>query len=250
MTGSKTSAPKAGGAKTSAPKAGGAKPAPKTSVPVSTPFDAIEAEFVGAVGVGSDPTSLPIASVEVAFAGRSNVGKSSLINTLVQRKGLVRTSGTPGCTRQINFFSIRARDDFALVCVDLPGYGFAKRSKGEREQWADLIEGYLKRRPTLRALVLLVDARRGLEEDDLELIDFVARGRDKKASPVRTIVVATKIDKLQKSKAISSLEALRRAAQVPVIGFSSETKAGYTELWRAIRAALGPSEPPEAVLAG
>jgi ribosome biogenesis GTP-binding protein YsxC/EngB len=166
MSGSKTSAPKAGGAKTSAPKAGGAKPAPKTSVPVSTPFDAIEAEFVGAVGVGSDPTSLPIASVEVAFAGRSNVGKSSLINTLVQRKGLVRTSGTPGCTRQINFFSIRARDDFALVCVDLPGYGFAKRSKGEREQWADLIEGYLKRRPTLRALVLLVDARRGLEEDD------------------------------------------------------------------------------------
>lgn len=87
----------------------------------TSPFDVIEAEFVGALTIGSDPTTLPLASAEVAFAGRSNVGKSSLINTLVQRKGLVRTSNTPGCTRQINFFDVRARDDARLVMVDLPG---------------------------------------------------------------------------------------------------------------------------------
>ncbi|NUP10107.1 MAG: YihA family ribosome biogenesis GTP-binding protein [Polyangiaceae bacterium] len=210
------------------------------TAPQTTPYDALDAAFEGAIGVGSDPTSLPLTSVEVAFAGRSNVGKSSLINTLVQRKGLVRTSSTPGCTRQINFFSIRARDGFSLVCVDLPGYGFAKRSKGEREQWATLIEGYLQRRPMLRALVLLVDVRRGLEEDDRELLDFVAKGRVKGAGRVETVVVATKVDKLPKSKVAGTLEALRKQARRPVVGFSSETRAGYVELWKAIRHALGP----------
>ena len=141
---------------------------------------------------------------------------------------------------------MRARDGFSLVCVDLPGYGFARRSKGERAQWADLIEGYLSRRSTLRALVLLVDSRRGLEEDDRELLDFVARGRASRAGEVHTVVVATKIDKLQKSKAASALAALKRDAKVPVIGFSSETRAGYLELWRAIRKALEPGADPPA----
>jgi len=205
----------------------------------ATPYDAIDASFVGAITAGSDPCSLPLASVEVAFAGRSNVGKSSLINALLSRKNLVRTSKGPGCTRQINFFDIRARDDARLVLVDLPGYGFAKRSKAERAQWADLIEGYLLKRPSLRAIVLLVDARRGLEEDDLELLDFVEKRRGSALPPLHTVVVATKVDKLPRSKAVTQLEALRKQSRRPVLQFSTVTKVGYEELWRAVRKAVG-----------
>jgi GTP-binding protein len=223
----------------------------KTAKPAAaktSPYDVLEATFVGALGPGSDPTSLEIASLEVAFAGRSNVGKSSLINTLVQRRGLVRTSGTPGCTRQINFFSVRARDQTSLVLVDLPGYGFAKRSKTERQEWADLIEGYLAKRANLRAVVVLVDARRGMEEDDLELVRFLVEGRKSNMPSVVPIVVATKADKLPKSRANSLLAALSSkgaGAQVRAIPFSSETRAGWAELWKAIRAAVGlaPSAP-------
>jgi GTP-binding protein len=224
----------------------------------TSPFDAIEAEFVGAIGVGSDPTSLPLASVEVAFAGRSNVGKSSLINALVQRRGLVRTSNTPGCTRQINFFSVRSRDDTRFVFVDLPGYGFAKRSKAEREQWAQLIEGYLARRPTLAALAILVDARRGLEEEELELVRFVTEGRKAPLAPVAIVFVATKADKIPKSKSASLLAAIRKQSHLPVIPFSTEQKVasprggssepmGYRELWQAIRHAVGIAAPARRV---
>jgi len=202
----------------------------------SSPFDVIEAEFLGALTIGSDPTSLPVQSAEVAFAGRSNVGKSSLINSLVQRKGLVRTSNTPGCTRQINFFDVKARDDARLVMVDLPGYGFAKRSKTERSHWADLIENYLQKRPTLRVLVVLADARRGLEEEERELLAFVAARR---ISPLAVIVVATKFDKVPKSKAVSTLAQLRRDAGVHAIGFSIVDKSGWEELWVAVRKGLG-----------
>jgi GTP-binding protein len=202
----------------------------------TSPFDVIEAEFVGALTIGSDPTTLPLASVEVAFAGRSNVGKSSLINSLVQRKGLVRTSNTPGCTRQINFFDVRARDDARLVMVDLPGYGFAKRSKTERGQWADLIEHYLAKRPTLRVLVLLADARRGLEEEERDLLAFVAA---KRQTPLSILVVATKFDKVPKSKQVSTLAKFRSDAGVRAIGFSAVDKSGWEELWGALRRALG-----------
>jgi GTP-binding protein len=219
----------------------------------ATPYDAIDASFVGAIGVGSDPCSLPLASVEVAFAGRSNVGKSSLMNTLLGRKNLVRTSSTPGCTRQINFFDIRARDDARMVLVDLPGYGFAKRSKSERGQWADLIESYLLKRPSLRALVLLVDARRGLEEDDLALLEFVEKRKGAGLTELQTVVVATKIDKLPRSKAVTHLEQLRKQSRRPVLPFSTVTKIGYEDLWRAVRRAVGlgsgaaaPAAPQEA----
>lgn len=202
----------------------------------TSPFDVIEAEFVGALTIGSDPTTLPLASAEVAFAGRSNVGKSSLINSLVQRKGLVRTSNTPGCTRQINFFDVRARDDARLVMVDLPGYGFAKRSKAERGQWADLIEHYLAKRPTLRVLVLLADSRRGLEEEERDLLAFVAAKRE---APLSIVVVATKFDKVPKSKQVSTLARLRSESGVHAIGFSVVDKSGWEELWGALRRALG-----------
>src|SRR5262245_14241605 len=117
-----------------------AHPAPKV----------LSAEFAAAAKA---PNELPPPAVlEVAFAGRSNVGKSSLINSLAARKKLVRTSSTPGCTRTVSFFPTRIEGGTELVLVDLPGYGYAKRSKAERDSWADLIEEYLLGRPTLRAV--------------------------------------------------------------------------------------------------
>ncbi len=204
---------------------------------VSLPCDIIDAEFVGAIARPADEATLQVTGAEIAFAGRSNVGKSSLINTLASRRGLVRVSATPGCTRQINFFTARARDNLNLVLVDLPGYGFAKRSKSERSEWAELIENYLKKRSSLRALVLLVDSRRGLEEDDLELLTFVAQTR--KSTPIGVLVVATKVDKIQASKKASTLAALKKASGVPVLGFSSETREGYEAVWRGIRHVAG-----------
>src|SRR5215472_8857167 len=104
----------------------------------------VEAKFVAsAVDVASLP---PPTAVEVAFAGRSNVGKSSLLNAMMQRRGLARTSSTPGCTRQLNIFDVRCADGLSLRFVDLPGYGWARRSKVERTQWQSMIEGYLQKR--------------------------------------------------------------------------------------------------------
>src|SRR5882724_8762845 len=112
---------------------------------------------------------LPPALAAVAFAGRSNVGKSSLLSVLMGRKGLVRTGRLPGTTRQINVFSARGSDGLELLLVDLPGYGYAKRAKHERATWGPLIEGYLSNRVALRAVVLLVDIRRGVEQEEKEL---------------------------------------------------------------------------------
>src|SRR5579872_1051573 len=124
----------------------------------------VEAKFVaGAVDAASLP---PPTLIEIAFAGRSNVGKSSLLNATMQRRGLARTSRTPGCTRQLNVFEVRCADGLALRFVDLPGYGWARRSKAERSQWQEMIEGYLQARASLRAVVLLVDVRRGVEEEE------------------------------------------------------------------------------------
>lgn len=218
------------------------------------PFDVLDAQFVGALTHDGDISTLPVTGMEIAFAGRSNVGKSTLINTLVRRRGLVRTSSTPGCTRQINFFSSRARDGAELVLVDLPGYGFAKRSKTERSEWATLIEGYLASRATLRAVVLLCDARRGLEEEELELVDFLLRGRKKGLTPVAVVLVATKLDKVPRSERAARTAKLAAALAAPgerdttrgpdrakqrIVGFSSEEGIGYEELWREIRRATG-----------
>src|SRR5450432_4837857 len=112
------------------------------------------------------------ALAEIAFAGRSNVGKSSLMNMLMGRKGLVRASNTPGRTRELNVFLAKSLDGLALHLVDLPGYGYAKVSKTEKKSWGPMMEGYLASRATLRAIVLIVDIRRGVEDDDRELFRY------------------------------------------------------------------------------
>jgi GTP-binding protein len=179
--------------------------------------------------------ALPAAeSPEVAFAGRSNVGKSSLMNSLLARKGLVRTSSTPGCTRQINLFKATLGDGTTLRLVDLPGYGYARLSKTERATWGPMLEGYLEKRPTLRAVVILVDARRGVEDQDEQLLEFLAAA----ARPVTAILVATKLDKLALSKQKPALEVMRKRAGSAVLGYSAVTHAGREALWARIKKTL------------
>lgn len=198
----------------------------------------VAAEFLAGAGPGG--TLPPPVHAEIAFAGRSNVGKSSLINTLVQRKGLVRTGATPGLTRQINIFEARAADGTILHLVDLPGYGFAKRSKAETASWQALIEGYLGTRATLAALVLIVDVRRGIEEDDQALLEFLDAPAQVSRRPVQILLVATKLDKLPRNAQKPAIEKLRKLTKRKVYGFSAETGDGREELLRALRrAALG-----------
>lgn len=185
----------------------------------------------------------PPLSVEVAFAGRSNVGKSSLLNCLISRRNLVRVSGTPGCTRKIGFYAAELADGARVTLVDLPGYGFARRSKSERDAWAQLIEGYLLGRATLRVVVAIVDVRRGLEPDDRDLLEMVASKPRVSRPPLTTLVVATKLDKLPLSKQKLELGKVRKAAGLPVLGFSAETAFGRDELWRRLRAAAGLGRP-------
>lgn len=210
------------------------EPKPETRV--------VHAEFAaGAVEASQLP---PPTVLEVAFAGRSNVGKSSMLNAMMQRRGLVRTSNTPGCTRQLNVFDLRCADGLTLRFVDLPGYGWAKRSKAERTQWQSMIEGYLRTRAGLRAVVLLVDVRRGVEEEEQQLVDFLREPRQTSdPRPLEVILVATKIDKLGAAARKPALEAVRKgarglAAGASVIGFSSVTGEGREPVWDRIRRAL------------
>ncbi len=189
----------------------------------------LDAQYLGS-GTAVDHLPGP-ALPEIAFAGRSNVGKSSLLNALVARKGLARTSKTPGHTAKINLFQIKT-DAGEIIFGDLPGYGFAARSKEEKKSWGPMIEGYLLKRGSLRALVLLVDVRRGVEEDDDELAEYWAQT----GKPL--IVVATKIDKLPKSQCTGSLDKLRKETNARIVGFSSETDQGRSELWAAILSSI------------
>src|SRR5687768_10668543 len=127
-------------------------------------MDIVDAQFLTtAMNAATLPPPL---FAELAFAGRSNVGKSSLINSLAQRTKLARTSSTPGCTRGLNLFRLTLRGGAQLDFVDLPGYGYAQRSKDERKSWGPMIEGFLKKRVGLRGVVILVDERRGLESEE------------------------------------------------------------------------------------
>lgn len=169
---------------------------------------------------------------EIAFSGRSNVGKSSLINSLLNRKKLVKVSSNPGKTRTINFFLINEQ----LVMVDLPGYGYAAVSKSEKLAWGKMIEDYLKTRESLKHVVLLVDIRHEPTNDDKLMYDFIKYYK----SPV--IVVATKLDKITRSSVNKNLNIIRKKLELDnsdiLIPYSSETHAGREELWEVMTAGV------------
>lgn len=168
-------------------------------------------------------TSLP----EVAFAGRSNVGKSSLINTLLRRKSLVRTSSKPGCTQMINFFNVND----SLYFVDLPGYGYAKVSKGTREKWGAMVEKYLQFRKNLKGVVLILDIRRMPTEGDLNLLEWF------KYCKIPCLVVLTKADKLSRSKRLVQVKRISYELGINPEGvyvFSAKTGDGRNEVWKGI----------------
>ena len=183
------------------------------------------AEFVTSAVKTSQypPEVLP----EIAFAGRSNVGKSSLINTLVNRKRLVKTSSTPGRTQLINFFDINQN----LTFVDLPGYGYARVPAAIRKKWGPMIETYLSTRQTLKGVVIIMDIRRLPREEEHNLIQWLAH------YSIASILVLTKTDKLSKTKLIKQQAAIIKALAVvkeDVILFSAKTRRGKDAVWDAI----------------
>ena len=185
------------------------------------------------LAAATDAAHFPAPSLpEVAFLGRSNVGKSSVINTLVETK-LARTSSTPGRTRSINFFEIRwpGKPRPEVIFADLPGYGYAKLSREISQEWPKFIEPYLNDRPTLALCVALVDINVPPQDSDRQLLDFLnSSGRD-------FLLIATKCDRLSNNQLNNALKALSEAyPTAPVIPFSSKTRVGRDELWNKIRA--------------
>lgn len=168
---------------------------------------------------------------QIAFSGRSNVGKSSLINTLLNRKSMARVSSTPGKTITVNFYDI----DSKLYLVDLPGYGYAKRNAEDKLKWSSLVDGYFTNNPDidlLRLVVQLVDSRTGLTQDDRDMISFM------NDADIPYVIVMTKTDKLnktEKEKAMSSViseDIIRNDTKI--IPFSSQTKEGKCDVWSVI----------------
>jgi GTP-binding protein len=185
---------------------------------------------------------------EVAFVGRSNVGKSSMLNALTRRKGLARVSNTPGRTRALQFFDVSYRPTPAarprpLRFCDLPGYGYAKVSKDERDRWAAMIEDYLRGRDVLRAVVLIVDARHPPSESDLDAATFL------RSAERLVVVAATKVDKLTKNERTRSLAAVEKAfglGKGEAVPFSAVEGTGAEALWARLAAiAEEKAGPPE-----
>jgi len=192
----------------------------------------VNAKFLrAAVEVGQFP---PPGPPEIAFLGRSNVGKSSLINSLLGEK-MAKTSSTPGRTRSINFFEVRrpgqARAEWLFV--DLPGYGYAKLPREQTAEWPKFIEPYLKQRPTLALCIVLVDSNLPPQASDKQLLEWLQHVRR------NFVVVATKSDRMSGNKLASSLQLLKREYQSQrVVPFSARTGAGRDEVWREIRKAV------------
>jgi len=175
------------------------------------------------------PNDLP----EIALAGRSNVGKSSLVNTVLNRKNLARTSSSPGKTATINFYEVEKKYRF----VDLPGYGYAKVSKEERKKWGGMIENYLSKRENLKGVFLLVDARHKPSDDDKMMFEWI------KNFGYEPIVVATKLDKLKKSEIEKNLTEIYNFLELDydsvLIPFSAEKRTGRDEIIEAVDMILG-----------
>lgn len=191
-----------------------------------------QAEFViSAVGPSQYPQdALP----EIALAGRSNVGKSSLINRMIGRKNLARTSSQPGKTQTLNYYLINQD----LYFVDLPGYGYAKVSKTQREQWGKFIENYLLNRETLKLVLLLVDMRHPPTKDDQAMYEWLVHNN------LPVFVVATKADKIPKTRWQKHIKIVKETLGMPkgsegVLMFSSELGLGKDELWHQLEQAIG-----------
>ena len=170
--------------------------------------------------------SLPTGQIpEIAFSGRSNVGKSSLINALINRKGIAKTSSTPGRTQSINFIDINN----ALYFVDLPGYGYARVPDSVKKDWQHLIEGYLEKRENLKLVILIIDSRRDPREEEAQFADWL------KLNGISYAVVITKIDKLKKGKRLKSYSAWQKFLGVEnVLTFSAVTGEGKGGIWSII----------------
>jgi GTP-binding protein len=195
------------------------------------------AEFITSATKPSQypPPNLP----EIAFAGRSNVGKSSLINTLINRKHLVKTSSTPGRTQLINFFNINE----TMVFVDLPGYGYARVPQAVRKKWGPMIETFLSERETLKGVVVILDVRRIPKIEDLDLIHWLDYYN------IASILVITKADKHSKNKQLKQQAAILKALAVDkqgVVLFSAKTRLGRDEVWKAILALIDKSPKSQA----
>lgn len=176
---------------------------------------------------------------EIAFAGKSNVGKSSLINALMNRKALARTSSQPGKTQTINFYNINE----AMYLVDLPGYGYAKVSPSEKAKWGKMIEKYLHTSKDLKAVFLLVDIRHEPSANDKQMYDWILH------NGYEPIIIATKLDKLKRSQVQKNIKAVREGLKLPkegiLIPFSAETKQGREEIWNLMDELTGLSEETE-----
>ncbi len=180
---------------------------------------------------------------EFAFAGKSNVGKSSLINALMNRKSFARTSSQPGKTQTINFYNIND----ALYYVDLPGYGYAKVSVEVKAKWGKMIERYLKKSPMLKCVFLLIDIRHDPSDNDRLMYDWIL------SNGYHPVVIATKVDKLKRSQVAKHVKMVRQGLSMEkdgiIIPFSAETKQGREEIWALIENIMNPKaaeETPEA----
>ena len=186
-------------------------------------FNEVSFEFAAGDISQLPPSDLP----EVVFSGKSNVGKSSLINKLVQRKALARVSATPGKTATINFFKLK---EFRLV--DFPGYGYAKVSKGEKRRWADLVEGYFEQERNLKLIVQILDIRHAPTKDDVNMLDYLYHYN------LPFVVVLTKLDKLKKSQIQPQLDNFKEILSaydgVKFIPFSSQTGEGKDDVQKII----------------
>lgn len=176
---------------------------------------------------------------EIAFAGKSNVGKSSLINGLMNRKSLARISGQPGKTQTINFYNINNR----MYLVDLPGYGYAKVSVAEKEKWGKMIENYLHTSKQLKAVFLLIDIRHEPSANDKQMYEWIVyQGYD-------PIIIATKLDKIKRSQVAKHIGMIRKGLEVKpgteVLPYSALTKQGREEIWALMDKLLGFEEPTQ-----